>query len=233
MRSTIDHVLGWMADNEKKYQAEQRTHSQERHPNPVGHCFEHNAPMFYDLRKVAMHLPEEACYTCWTCEKIRHDEEKAQASKKAVNALFPNKGDYVAGLGMIHARASLQEKALRNVLSAVSTAPTSPEQNSEEIDLSAIATSPLPPTKYRHNPATPTPEVREDLFQDVPNDVAAPLIPMDKDRTEIRRKIILPRKLDTQEFPAARAEMLLVEMTRGPVHPQETGEQEPVKNWMC
>lgn len=108
-------------------------------------------------------------------------------------------------------------------------------------DISALSTiinpqrtNPLPakdivyaPTP-QPNPATPTPEVRAKLFQDVPN-VAESLVlwKEDEDATE-RRKIVRrhDRPRNTINIPAIGAEVLLAQLMHSPTAEQSTGENE-------
>lgn len=119
------------------------------------------------------------------------------------------------------------QKQPTNPLPAKDIVYASTPQSTSEID--QLAT-------LKNNPATPTPEAREALFQDVP-DVAESLVlwqpdPDATDRHVIVRKIDAPRS--TLQIPAMPAEMLLLEVMRKDTHEQSTGENErlPEKHWM-
>lgn len=100
-------------------------------------------------------------------------------------------------------------------------------------DLSNLTTLKPPPqidqlSTLKNNPATPTPEARKELFQDVP-DLAESLVlwKPDPDATD---KHVVVRRADgprnTLQIPAMPAEMLLLEVMRRDTHEQSTGENE-------
>lgn len=81
-------------------------------------------------------------------------------------------------------------------------------QTAMKPNLTRIATTPLAARDIQYA-STPLPSIE------------------DEDATE-RRPAIKRRQPTTQEIPAITAEIMLMEMMRGPVSPHDTGEQAPV-----
>lgn len=93
----------------------------------------------------------------------------------------------------------------------------------------------LPTLKPTPQATTPLP-AREIVYANTPHDVSnAPTALLDDDNaiTEKRPAIRLVSK-ETHKIPAMKAEVGLLELMRGPVHEQSTGENErlPAEAWM-
>lgn len=215
-------------------------------------CPECKAPMFKSLVDIPGKL-KVGEWCCSPCSQKRNEAQILDLQISTIHTLFPQSGQLSSRIHMANVRHALQERVVRNIVSALSTnkdlkeTPEAPDvANLPTLRPSHVTTQLVgrdierantlpkePAPKVVTNPVTPTPEARQEMFADVPDKIV--IDPEDEeeevdvDATERRR--IVRKAASTREM---RTEMLLWDLTHGASHEQSTGENERLleKNWM-
>lgn len=151
-------------------------------------------------------------YFCEDCYWESINQSIAANRASSVKALFHDAGQLMAGVRTRNYRQALQQKIISSVTPQLPTPHITGELPAKDIVLSN----------------TP----REQLFDDaelvqigMSLDEIFPEEAIDLDATEFRRVVKRPAK-ETLQIPNVTAEMLLMEIMRGPTHEQSTGENE-------